>query len=342
MLRVIVAIALVGCGRINFGDLSDGAAVDTPYNLAFVTSTSISLVPGGVAAADAECRARADAANLPGDYVAYLSTTTTPAMARLTGSRGWVRVDGRPFTDDIVLARILYPLRLDETGAPRSRTNVATGAPGAGADFNCGDFTANTSVTTGLNTGGGTWFSSFTQLTCSDAYPVYCLGIGRNVPLERPSRGARIAFVSSLWAPGAGIGDADVLCQNDATANGLPGTFLALLATDTASASSRFDGSRPMWTRLDGVELAASMSAFDAGEFSASLNTMPDGNYLDSAVWTGAQLPMSIGQFTCANWTDGTPNQVAHVGFTLHGDTGLFHSTVGGCQAQRPVYCLQQ
>ncbi len=53
----------------------------------------------------------------------------------------------------------------------------------------------------------------------------------------------RTAFVStSSFDASTGISSADTLCQNEATAAGLPksSTFLALLSTSTASAASRF------------------------------------------------------------------------------------------------------
>jgi len=82
-------------------------AVGTAFsakNIVFVTSTlSTPGNIGSLAAADAICTARAQAAALPGAYVAWLSSTVTSAKARLGSARGWVRVDGMPVADTVAV-----------------------------------------------------------------------------------------------------------------------------------------------------------------------------------------------------------------------------------------------
>src|SRR5262245_12432676 len=98
--------------------LGDGSRPDivVTSNVAFVTTRTLNPSTfGGLAGADAICQATADQAGLPGTYIAWLSTTTTNAVDRLAGSRGWVRTDGVPFADtpaDIAAGRIFAPLSL--------------------------------------------------------------------------------------------------------------------------------------------------------------------------------------------------------------------------------------
>src|SRR5690606_4557544 len=84
-----------------------------PTNLVFVTSTTHEPASlGGLAGGDAICAARAEAAGLPGTYVAWLSTATVDARDRLGSARGWRRVDGEPFADtveDLASGKIFYP-----------------------------------------------------------------------------------------------------------------------------------------------------------------------------------------------------------------------------------------
>ena len=350
---VVLALCGLGCGRLNFDELGGGddagAGADTPentpYNIAFVTSTSISLVPGGVAAADAECMARAQAAGLPGNYAALLSTSTLPGSLRLALARGWVRVDGRPFADtaaDIDVSRIYHPLSIDETGSSVSLKAVATGSRFSGNFEHCSDYTAAGGlVTIGDSLSGALNFQTDNLRQCTFTYPIYCFGVGRNVALAPTPRGARVAFVSYLWTPGAGIADADALCQNEATAAGLPGTFLAWLATDTASAMSRFSP-EPVWTRVDGVPLATSAAAFAAGDLLTSLSVRADGSSLERVVWTGAANPTSVGTMTCSNWTSNNMNTMALTGSSWHSTALSFTDGMFGCANGFSVYCLQQ
>ena len=91
----------------------------------------------GIAAGDAICQARADAAGLPGRFVAWLSDANHDAYCRVNGLEGkksencgqdifpafagpWVRTDGFPFSpkiDEVVNRGVVYsPVVLDEFG----------------------------------------------------------------------------------------------------------------------------------------------------------------------------------------------------------------------------------
>ena len=91
---------LDGCGRpyriycfrsdLAFGDL---APPPQPGRRMFVTAQPY-IPTGGVAAADSLCQGEAKSANLTGQFLAFLSTSTTPAMQRISGNGPpWKRVD---------------------------------------------------------------------------------------------------------------------------------------------------------------------------------------------------------------------------------------------------------
>src|SRR4051812_9068951 len=106
----LVLYACAACGRLWFdpvgvsgdgGAQMDGPSGTTPdglagphLNVAFVTSGVFSGNLGGVAGADAACTAAAQAGNRSGTFVAFVSSTGENAIARLAGSRGWMRTDG--------------------------------------------------------------------------------------------------------------------------------------------------------------------------------------------------------------------------------------------------------
>src|SRR5690606_37464596 len=91
-------------GMVDGGDHDASVDPTEKHNVVFVTSTQQAAGSlGGLEGADALCRARAEAGGLPRpeSYVAWLSDDTVSAIDRLSGSRGWVRPDGRPFVDTL-------------------------------------------------------------------------------------------------------------------------------------------------------------------------------------------------------------------------------------------------
>ena len=167
----MLAIALAGCGRLAFDPLASvggdggggddgGGNVDSPIppgtNVAFAVAAPIrAYMLGSIAGADIVCNQAAGAAHLPGNYVAWLSDSTTNAIDRLTGSRGWVRADGKPFVDtpaDLIAGKIFYPLDVDEHGtALPPNTKVATGtlANGTRQGNDCNNYQALGSIEEG-------------------------------------------------------------------------------------------------------------------------------------------------------------------------------------------------
>src|SRR5262249_24823251 len=141
-------------------------------------------------------------------------------------------------------------------------------------------------VATGTNNQGnhtpdtaGDWTSTSAQYTTGDAVAttrdwtikfstdatqpahLYCFGTDFNQPLVLASPTTkRLAFVSSAtFAAAGGAAAADAHCQNEAQTASLSGSYRALLATTTASATdaSRFDLTGAPWVRLDGTPWVA-------------------------------------------------------------------------------------
>lgn len=98
-----------GCSVTLVADATVTADFTLRPNYMFVTSSVHSGDLGGLAGADAICKARATAANLPGNYVAYLSiiildlnsVTLVNAPSRVGAAKGWIRVDGQPVMNSI-------------------------------------------------------------------------------------------------------------------------------------------------------------------------------------------------------------------------------------------------
>ena len=141
MLRVVFLLVLEGCGRISFdalgnrdggrpadGAITFGDGITTTMNIMFVTSghqnAADLLAPEG---GDAICGQDAYGWQLPGTYVAWLSSANRNMRDLFANSRGWVRTDGRVFAESpaaLFAGQIQSPPVLDET-ANDVRTGTA-------------------------------------------------------------------------------------------------------------------------------------------------------------------------------------------------------------------------
>jgi hypothetical protein len=170
---------------------------------------------------------------------------------------------------------------------------------------------------------------------------------GQAVPV-RPSP-SRFAFETpqSFTMDGGGISSADAFCQQHAVAAGLPGTYLALLATTSASAASRFSTDGGPWVRVDNAALMPTADAFltiTSGALQAALNLTPDGGSYGSGfgVWTGAVDPTQLATTTsCQDWTASNTANSSVIGADpfLH---AWFHQNTVACTSFARLYCLQQ
>lgn len=377
---ILTCMALVACGRVGFehsgsadpddepalandagfamapGDATTGEATPQP-NLVFVTSGVVTpSALGGLAGADATCAAAASAAGLGGTYRAWLSTSTVDAKDRLASARGWVRVDGRPVVDtvaDLVSGKMYYPIRISETGQDIDALGldyVITATRETGVyDPNgsaCGDWTSATGSAVGGRARGATRnFTYGFSSTCTGSYRLYCFGVDRSVAVSAPALGARRrAFLAPSWIPGGGLASADVQCQGEADSAGLGGAWAALLATTTATAASRFDLTGPTWTRLDGVAVAETPSAFAIGQLQAPINLTADRRYVETIVWTGSPSPNLKGSATCVGWTSNQASDVGDHGYSSSsaGDAAFIFGAPQGCNVGFGLYCLER
>lgn len=332
-------------------------------NIAFVTSLGYDGNLGGLEGADQKCQALATAAGLPlNTYKAWLSTSTVNAIDRLGTARGWVRVDGKPFADtkaDIVAGKIFHPLRVDENGNFDNQvwgSKVWTGTYGDGtvnSSATCNDWISADSTLSGSEghddgvTSAYTWTGTS---GCNYNTPrLYCFGVDKNAPVTVTPVVGRIAFhTRNSWIPSGGLASADQLCMDEAGAAGLSGSFKALLATDGASAASRFNTNGLPWVRPDGVSIAPTAAALFSAEFlDTAISQSADGlQYFGYyGVWTGALYPDTAGaaSTTCNNWASNSSLDYARTGISGFTSQGNFGRISIKCNATwNKLYCLQE
>ena len=186
-----------GCTLTLTSDTTVDAGYTLKPNLMFVTSALVNGNLGGLAGADARCKDAAAAANLPGNYVAYLSSingnTPIDAPSRVGTASGWVRYDGRAVMNSIVQmdrGALVNPPVLTETGADASATQFLSAWTGtsstgtyAGACSAALAFVPWGGPTGRANVGRADQTSSLavnaSTSTCDVPQRLYCLGVDR-------------------------------------------------------------------------------------------------------------------------------------------------------------------
>lgn len=313
-------------------------------NLVFLTSTTARPdLFASAADVDSHCNTSAQAAGLPGTYVAWYSDSTADAIDRLGTARGWMRVDGRPFADsvaDLVAGQVLHPALFSELGdaLTLSFPHVAT-ATLANGRLSANNCETTAKVTIGV-TDGTSDFTNWLSSDCAVGRRYLCLGVDYNRAIPELSPLARKAFLSDAgWTP-SGLSSADTLCQGEATASGLEGSYRALLATSSAASISRFDTGGAPWVRLDGVPLAPTAAEFAVGNVATTLSLTPSGIYTSADTWHGADTPAELATgLSCSDWEStagwGTAGTVGSL-------FGVFSSGTVPCTFARRLYCLQQ
>jgi hypothetical protein len=327
------------------------AAVNYVFISAATFDTSMGVLGG-----DTLCKAEATARGFPdaSRYIAWLSDLNAPAVGRIQTARGWVRLDGLPVLDSPDdVTHILYPPRLGALGQDLTSVRVVTGTDAAGSSAaNCLNFSSNTSMQMAAvgqpGSGAGGWTNVGTVSCDATDLHVYCFGTATVSQVVPPAVSARLAFVSDgTFNPSTGRGAADALCQGEATTDGLPGDYLALVSLIAEAASHRFDTTGPVWVRRDGVQLTTRPSDLFAGDgLVAAFDVTGTIKYLDHSdrIWTGSDKPNTAGMSvptTCNDWSE--PLETGAVG-TPDSTSGFnyYHSESLSCGTPHRVYCLQR
>jgi len=312
---------------------------------------------GGLAGADAICANAAASARLPGTFIALLSTSTLNARDRLAGSRGWVNTAGDPVADDPselfeggkmfgLVDRDASGMRLPPTLLLTwSATDFSGAYDGGGA---CGDWTTTTgSAEAGFYDRSAPGELATNNVLCATDAHLYCFETGHVAQVTPRVSQGRIAFVSREVGV-LGLSGFDDLCRMEATNAGLPGTYLAAIATTTTTIASRFAATTP-WRRVDGTaitETAANM--FDGTVLLAVIHQRADGTYLTNrftpVIRVGMSSPTEVGTAagTCSDWTT-TTGTGELMGTPVESNPAeIWGPSIGDCGSPVSVLCLQE
>jgi hypothetical protein len=158
-------------------------------------------------------------------------------------------------------------------------------------------------------------------------------------------------FVTANSYPGnlGGLAGGDSMCQQSAAASGLPGTYVAWLATSTTNALGRLGTARG-WIRPDGLPFADTVGASGGttGIRHAEIFYPPEvdqfGHRREANAWTAAQEDGSFfggaPNAGCADWTSNDPTVSGLYGLSSCGSVGWTFAVNGVCSDAAPIYCF--
>jgi hypothetical protein len=310
-------------------------------NLIFVTSGGFMTNEGSAANYDKDCNLAATAAGINDaagtSYVAFTTDATTSVAGRLgTTARGWVRMDGKPFSDlpsDLFNGNeVLNSIRYTEVGqVAGSAVTLMTGAQTNGvASNNCANYAVLTgdSILCGSPEGGPGRYTDTGALchaSCGGPYRIICMGKSKTVPLMYTAAMGRRIWLDStvfinLFGSMGQVSSPDQVCQAERPAGVT--TAAALLAYSNRPASGLLSPT-VNYVRLDGVLVGTGAQLAAAGPLESGIWQEASGAYRVGGGQAGIALTGGLGGSltnTCNDWTSlvGT------------GVTGDFSSTDGG------------
>lgn len=329
------------------------------HNLVFATRAPLSTRLTGAALYDTRCNTVASAAGINDAsgtaFMAWTSDTLSTASERLsaTGARGFVRMDGLAFTDqlsDLVGANVVFNPVLYDEGGRELLGNVATGTmPQGQALSHCANWTGGDSLAMGSPRGGPLTWTYYTFPTCSltPTASFYCFQHSFTAAVVHPtiSPTQRRLFVTrALHTPGAGLAAADALCASEAK----PTSFgwKALLPRGTQPASAMLDAGT-LYVSMQGHIIGSGRELMDNARLRtgiwqhADLGFFSDLSPSAPQVLTGTYNPTEPGP-VCGDLT------VTSTGYAAYGmlnDTDRWWSrgmSVQPCGTAMRLYCVQQ
>ena len=158
----------------------------------------------------------------------------------------------------------------------------------------------------------------------------------------------KIVFHTDGWTKGnfGGLAWADDLCNADASAAGLLGTYKAWLSDDTTSAASRLNHSLGSYKLVDSTVVAKDWSDLTDGNLFVPINLTADGELTKNDYsWTNTTINGSIAGNSCGNWTNrfcafGTFGLIGNI--TEMNNDWTEWQAVGCCQIKVGFYCFEQ
>ncbi|MEM1413917.1 MAG: hypothetical protein AAGH15_03410 [Myxococcota bacterium] len=307
----------------------DAGPPSSDLNRVFVSSEALAMNLGGVEPYDAACnRFAADAGLQASDgarFIAWMSDSTSSAASRLGAARGFTRMDGEPFADDLLASEVFRGVLFDETGArvPTEEV-VATGtnADGTRSSNHCLDWTDTVQgATTGRADGGPRAWTSRGASTCSPRR-IYCVENVHSRELVPEREAGRLIYLTNQDFEPGGATTPEAACVASKPADA--GAVAPLLATVSSAASEVLDAAA-VYVRPDGVRVGTG-AQLAARDWLTGAWQQGDGTYPSEVrrVWTGSERIDGLGDTACDDWSSDSRDDRGHYGFPASPVNGVF------------------
>ena len=164
-----------------------------------------------------------------------------------------------------------------------------------------------------------------------------------------PAESTRRVFVTTGVSGGdmGGLTGADRICLDAANRAGVGGQWLAWLADDTDSPSTRFTRGEGGYSLIDGTVIATGWHDLVDGEVDAPINLDLTGSLIsDVLVWSNVSVSgEAIGRMpneSCSNWAGDSDGSSGMTGDSGKIDSGWTHGANRPCTSQLHLYCFEQ
>jgi hypothetical protein len=322
------------------------------HNLIFVTAGTYAGNLGSATAYDGVCNDVASDAginNANGDgYIAWISGDNSPASSRLGNAVGWVRMDGRPFSntqaDLLNDGRIYYPVQFNQYGQRVNSNSIlmtGTTQTGTTSNQNCNnwtDATQNGTVLLGRAGGGPRYWTGGAGTYCSTAKPILCMGVSHFSQVSPPSNGGLRIFMSNRQLI---IGQQT---PEQACASSLPSgvnSAKPMIARTNQSADAVLDPGKT-YVRPDGAIVGTGAEIAAGDELTSGIWMEGGGTYASQRVWTGHTTLTAKGTSasTCGDWTS-TSSSDGRYGLSSAAYSSFWNYFTTDCSGDAWVYCVE-
>ena len=164
-------------------------------------------------------------------------------------------------------------------------------------------------------------------------------GASATCSLAAPKR----VFVTSQVVDGmfGGLEGGDSICNSQASAAGLSGTYRAWLGDGSAGPSVRFAQSPRPYVRSDGTVIANDWADLTDGTLAAPIDRNEFGESTSGAVWTSVDVNgVAEGANHCSGWNSISGN--GRQGLTTATSGAWTQDSTGFCMGAARLYCFEQ
>ncbi len=190
--------------------------------------------------------------------------------------------------------------------------------------------------------------SSLARKSCKSGEYVSGFDANGNLICQHPWK---YVFHSEALVKGdfGGASVADQICQTEADAASLGGTYKAWVSDYDSNPATAFAQSIAPYVLVDGTVIASHWSDLTDGAIFNGIGLTAVGNPATGSVWTGTMVDGSKATYTCSGWKSQTPDSWTTVGYPASSEISWTFSItvdygflVPNCSNSMGFYCFEQ